>query len=365
MWFLGTSQNDDEGDRTLTKILLNASNRSFRIEEPLKHKGYTVVQTPRRGNKLFKIFEFIRLTRKERPDVFLIDSSGIIFISAYIISSIFKIPFTARMRGNIWDVFEEQKTYLGFIGLMYRYILLKAGEAILRRSCRVFPVSRAIAEVLEKKGVQKENIKILHYPVDSRKFCPSEREKKGDSITMISVTNLSFRAKFGALISVLPQIDEILTEYQNLRYTIVGDGKFSYMLEDAIEKMKNSDRINYVGYHQNLEDLFAESDIFLHFSKLDGFPAAVVEAMACELPVVANKYEAMMEQVEHGVTGFFVDEESLKDAVQLLVTDEELRKKMGQQGRSYIIREFNMETVAEKFQREIEALLKDHGNATP
>ena len=342
----------------MRKILLNASNRSFRIEEPLKHKGYSVVHTPYQGGKLFKILEFIRLTRKERPDLFFIDSSGIIFISAYIISLFFKIPFAARMRGNIWDVFEEQKTYLGFTGLMYRYILLKIGEAILRRSHRVFPVSHALAEALEKKGVQKEKIKVLHYPVDFEKFHPSK--KRGNVITIISVTNLSFRAKFGALISVLPQIDEILTEYQDLHYIIVGDGKFSSMLEDAIRKMKNTDRVSYVGYHEKIEDLFAGSDIFLHFSRLDGFPAAVVEALSCGLPVVANKYEAMMEQVNHGVTGFFVDDSfSLRDALHLLIADEELRKKMGKQARSYIIREFNMETVAEKFQKEIEALLKD------
>lgn len=278
-----------------------------------------------------------------------------IFIVSYIISLFFKISFTARMRGNIWQTFEEQKTYLGFLRLMYVYIILRLCTYILKKSCRVFPVSTALARALEDHGVQKERIRILRYPVDSEKFRPSEKKK--DSVTILSVTNFSFKAKYKALISVLPCIDEVLTTHKNVSYTVVGDGIFSSEFEETVKKMKNFERVSYVGYQEKIEKVFAESDIFLHFSQMDGFPAAVVEAMSCGLPVVANPYEAMAEQIEHGVTGILVDSSSLKETLELLIEDEKARKAMGKRGRSYIKEKFSKEVISEEIKREIEDLM--------
>lgn len=343
-----------EGD-AVRKILLYASNRSFRIAEPIAHAGYTVMYTSESGNKLSKFLNLIHIVRKERPDLFLIDSVGLMCVSAYMMSVIFKIPFTVRIRANMWDVYREQKTYLPLVKRIYRYSMLKICERIFRRARRAFPVSTALAGVLERKGVQKNRIRVLYYPVDHDKFRPLKKKK---GVTLVSVTNLSFKAKYEALVEVLPCIDNILTEYKDVAYIIVGDGLFAHVLQEAIRKMENADRILYVGYKKNIEEILGTSDIFLHFSRLDGFPAAVVEAMSCELPVVANKYEAMIEQVEEGVTGFLVDGASLKDAITLLVADEKKRKIMGDAARSHIVTQFNIDVIAESFKREIEDIFR-------
>ncbi|MBU7047957.1 MAG: glycosyltransferase family 4 protein [Theionarchaea archaeon] len=341
----------------MRKILIYASSRSFRIEEPLAHAGYSVIHIPENYGKLLKFLKFIEVTRKERPHLFLIDSIGLMCISAYCISLVFRIPFSVRLRANIWDVYEEQKLYLRFPERVYRCIMLSMCEIILRKAHRVFPVSTALAELCERKGVSKNKIRILYYPIDCTKFSP--HVKGGDRIELLSVTNLSFKAKFGALIEVLPIIDSVLTDYTNLYYTIVGDGLFSHVLEEEITKMKNADRVSYVGHQEKIEDFFGKSDIFLHFSRLDGFPGAVVEAMACELPVVANRYEAMMEQIEDGVTGVLVDESTLKDALELLITHKDLRTAMGKAARQTIKKKFNRDCIAQTYTREIEAMMKE------
>ncbi|MBU7032452.1 MAG: glycosyltransferase family 4 protein, partial [Theionarchaea archaeon] len=98
----------------------------------------------------------------------------------------------------------------------------------------------------------------------------------------------------------------------------------------------------------------------LHFSRLDGFPGAVVEAMASGLPVVANRYDAMIEQIHHGVTGFLIDDESsLSDVLELLITHEEIRKEIGNSGRAHIIEHYNLDIIAGQFKKEIESLLQE------
>lgn len=344
----------------MRKILIYASRRSFRIEEPLGYAGYSVIHIPENDRKFLKFLGFINVTRKERPHAFLIDSIGLMCVSAYCISLVFRIPFAVRLRANIWDVYEEQKRFLRRSERVYRFLMLKICEVILRKAHRVFPVSTALAQLLERKGVSKKKIRTLYYPVDHAKFCP--QEKTEDRIELLSVTNLTFKAKFKALVEVLPCIDSVLTNYPHLHYTIVGDGLFSHILEEEVMKMKNADRVSYVGYQEKIEDFFGKADIFLHFSRLDGFPGAVVEAMACGLPVVANKYEAMIEQIEDGVTGILVDESSLEDALVLLIEHEDVRTAMGKEARQTIKKRFNRDVMAEAYKREIEDMMRDVEN---
>lgn len=342
----------------MIKIVINAGNRSFRIEGPLRHLGYSILHLPSQGSRITKTLKFIRLVRKERPDLFIIDSPGLIFMVTFIISRIFSIPFVARMRGNIWDVFSDQKTYMKFPNLLYRFIILKCSEFVLRRSDRVFPVSEALAKAIEEKGIRKERIRVLQFPIDSHIFYPGIEEK--ECISLLSITNFSFRAKFTELIRVLPEIDGVLSRHTSVHYTIIGSGKFFHEFEEAIRTMENADRVHYLGYQADIPRFFRESDIFLHFSRLDGFPGAVVEAMASGLPVVANRYDAMIEQIDHGVTGFLIDDESsLGDVLELLITHEEIRKEIGNSGRAHIMEHYNLDIIAGQFKKEIESLLQE------
>ena len=313
------------------------------------------------SSKLLKFIKFVQLVRSEHPDLFIIDSVGMMCISAFILSVLFRIPFTVRIRADIWTVYEEQKTYLTFPERIYRYILIRICEAIFRRSRRVFPLSHNLAEILEKKGVPKERIRVLHFPIDYKRFRPLKKVKN-DYIRLSSVTNLSFKGKFEALISILPEIDEFLTEHKNTSFTIAGDGIFSHVLREEIRRMTNADRVSYVGYQEKIEDLFAESDIFLHFSWLDSFAAVVLEAMSSGLPVVANRYDTMVKWVEHGVTGFIIDDSfSLKDALGILIEDGEMRVNMGKKGRIYVQQMFNIDTISKNYAKEIEEILRDSG----
>lgn len=344
------------------KVLLHASRRGPQCEEPpLRRAGFSVVTLPEhfsKKNKLIKFLGLIYTAKKERPDVILIDLAGLVLVSAYILSLLFRIPLAVRVRANIWSIYEEMKTYLGFHKIIYQFVLLKINEAIFKRADRLLCVSEYLKRVLQQNGVQKEKIRVLHLFIDHKRFYPG-KEKVG-IIQLLSVTNFSFKLKSEAALAVLPQIDNILTRHKNVCYKIAGRGAFSKLLQKELRQLKNADRVHYLGYHENVENLFAESDIFLHYSYLDGMPTVVLEAMSCALPVVANKYNGMVEQVEHGVTGFLVDDlSSLEDALESLIKNEKTRKAFGERGRSRILKEFTLDFISSCYQKEIGELVKD------
>jgi glycosyltransferase involved in cell wall biosynthesis len=87
-------------------------------------------------------------------------------------------------------------------------------------------------------------------------------------------------------------------------------------------------------------------DVFLHTSVTEGLPNAVLEAMACELPVVVTECGGLPEAVTDGVEGFVVaprSPEQVADALARLSRDPGLRQRMGRAGRAKIRSGFTLE----------------------
>ncbi|MDQ6915641.1 MAG: glycosyltransferase family 4 protein [Actinomycetota bacterium] len=88
------------------------------------------------------------------------------------------------------------------------------------------------------------------------------------------------------------------------------------------------------------------SDVFLHPAVTEGIPNALVEAMACGVPVVAARCGGIPEVVTDGVQGFVVpprEPEPLAEAVLRLAKDAGLRRRMGQAGRARVLSELTVE----------------------
>jgi glycosyltransferase involved in cell wall biosynthesis len=88
------------------------------------------------------------------------------------------------------------------------------------------------------------------------------------------------------------------------------------------------------------------SDVLLHSSVTEGIPSVLVEAMACEVPVVATDCGGVAEAVTDGVEGFLVarrDPDQLASALLRLWHDPGLRVRMGRAGRARVLSEFTLE----------------------
>src|SRR5207253_2830006 len=94
------------------------------------------------------------------------------------------------------------------------------------------------------------------------------------------------------------------------------------------------------------------SDVFLHPAVTEGIPNAVVEAMACAVPVVATRCGGVPEAVTDGVEGFVVpprDPEALTQALVRLAQDPALRRRMGDAGRARVLPELTVQHEHDAF----------------
>lgn len=339
------------------KILVHTGKRGTRIEEPIIEAGYTVVGIPERmtkSNRAVKFWNLITVMIKEQPDLIVVDSAGLMCVAAYILSKIFRVPLVLRVRANIWGIYEEQTEYVNVLHRIYEMILLTFCECIFKRTTRLFSVSNHLKEIMKEKGIKEEKIRVVRFSIDLERFHPAKKDN--DTIRILSVANFTFKKKTEGLIQILPAVDEVISEHEHVHYSITGRGRFSTEVEKRLETLKNP-HIAYLGYQENIESLYAEADIFVHYSYLDAYPAAVLEALSSGTPVIANKYGGMAEQVQDGITGFLVNDIlSFKKALTQLIVDKEMRKSMGEEGRSQIMKEFTSQDVTACYKKEIDEI---------
>jgi glycosyltransferase involved in cell wall biosynthesis len=106
------------------------------------------------------------------------------------------------------------------------------------------------------------------------------------------------------------------------------------------------------GWQNDVIPWLAITDIFVLPSYREGVPVTVLEAMAMGLPVVATDVPGCREAVVAGETGFLVpprNVDELVGAIQKLVEDPALRRRMGQAGRARVVQHFAVERVVEQY----------------
>jgi glycosyltransferase involved in cell wall biosynthesis len=119
------------------------------------------------------------------------------------------------------------------------------------------------------------------------------------------------------------------------------------------EKRKGKHTIAYRG-SQNLDDLvkwYKKASIFVCPSLCETFGIVNIEAMSCGTPVIASDIEGIRDIIENGKDGLLVppnNPSALAGSVQHLLDNENVRTKLGKEGRKKVEREFSWRAIAEK-----------------
>lgn len=110
--------------------------------------------------------------------------------------------------------------------------------------------------------------------------------------------------------------------------------------------------IPYLENHHELAQYYQAADMYLHISRADTFPLAVLEALACGTPVVATQVGGIPEQILDGKTGFLAparDPHSVVDLTARLLRDRELSIRMGQNAAEDARKRFDLERYTDQY----------------
>ncbi len=144
----------------------------------------------------------------------------------------------------------------------------------------------------------------------------------------------------------------VLQQGIETRLVMVGDGSERTNCEHRARCLGVYDKCVFVGKQPNIVDYLSASDVLLLPSEQESFGLAALEAMACEVPVIASRVGGIPEVVTDGETGFLSEvgnvEKMATDAARLL-SDEELRRDMGKRAREFAVTNYRTDIVIPRY----------------
>lgn len=211
-----------------------------------------------------------------------------------------------------------------------------------------------------KQGVKLDRIRLIPNGIDLEKFDnlpDSSKFKERYGISGKVVLFIGRLVKYKGVHYLLQIAPDILKVHPETKFVIVGpDYGYKSKLYEIVKKLKLQKSVIFTGGISSSEliEAYAAADVFAFPSIHEGFGLVLLEAMACKKPVVAWKTSAMQYVIEDKISGILVDPFNLDkfaNSICLLLSDDELAKKMGEEGEKILKKKFNLKIVIDSLEK--------------
>ncbi len=155
-------------------------------------------------------------------------------------------------------------------------------------------------------------------------------------------------------------LGRVLSRGLKARLVMVGDGSERVNAEHRARCLNIYDSCVFVGKQPKIADYLSAADVLLLPSEQESFGLAALEAMACEVPVVASRVGGVPEVVTDGETGFLSavgDVEKMSEDAARLLSDKELRREMGARARASAVSRYNTDLIIPQYIKFYERVL--------
>lgn len=242
-----------------------------------------------------------------------------------------------------------------------------------RSTDKIIAVSNKVKEFYQSKGINPKKIAVIYNGVDIAKG--EERRAKIDSRSSI----LDYRKEFNikndeTMLAIIGRLVEqkghrylfealnMLNGKYKVRLLVVGNGPLLQELQQRAMSYDLSAKIIFTGLRKDVPDLLKITDILVLPSLREGLPMVALEAMAVGKPIIATNVGGTPEVVLDGQTGILVppgNPTALADAIDRLIENRNLTKKLGENGSSRVKELFSVEKMTRETEQVYHQLLKE------
>jgi glycosyltransferase involved in cell wall biosynthesis len=278
------------------------------------------------------LFELVALIRRARPDIVHVNSSkaGVLGRMAALLAGRPITVFTVHG----WAF----KAYSGVPSALYRSADRLMARATTTTIC-VTETERAAG--LAARTCIADRTVVIPNAVDVD-AAPRSRHD-GEPPRIVTVGRLAWPKDPLTLVRALARV-----RGSPFSALIVGDGPDRSGVEAEVRELGLESAVHLGGPRSDVPDLLARSDVFVLSSRSEGGPISILEAMAAGLPVVASDVGGVSELVVEGATGLLVpagDPAALAAALERLLADPELRRRLGAAGRERARQRFDVSAL--------------------
>lgn len=309
----------------------------IRLSRPQKTRAKFLKFIP--GQFLKRLFVIRNYLKNVKPDL-VISFMNVTNLYSLIASKSLNLPVIISDRNN-----PKEKP------LPYRWKVLQnlvypfADKLVILTQQQTFCYTKTIQKIIEPISI---SVSIKNEEKTSLPF------KKP---FILGVGRLNKQKGFDILIRAFGKISN---QYPEWNLIILGDGQERAALETLITELKYTEKILLPGYVNHPHACMKEADIFIFPSRYEGFGNAFLEAMACGCPVIATSCDfGPKEVIKSGENGILVEKENpeiMANALEMLINDETLRKKLGENAKK-VQEDYSIQKVLMKWKALIHKVL--------
>jgi glycosyltransferase involved in cell wall biosynthesis len=296
-------------------------------------------------------FLLFLIPRRRLVGCFIAQMLNVAALSAALASRLFSIPLLIKLTASgpdVGNVSNLRRSFLG--GWKLRFLCAQSRWLI--------PVTDEIAQELLQEGAPAAKLRKIPNGVDIAYFhrgTVEERQKNRDALGLTPQASVALFVgrldKIKNLSNLLKIWSQVAAKVPSARLLIAGDGEEKSALQRDIQGTLRQS-VSLLGEHQNVRGLYQAADLFIFPSFSEGLSNALLEAMACELPVVASWVGGNKELLVPEENGFKIDPAQpgawVEPLSRLLLTPD-LRLAMGREARRRVTTHFSFESTLEMY----------------
>jgi glycosyltransferase involved in cell wall biosynthesis len=332
-------------------LLFSYENSPYREYLP---EGIKIIVVQRKSDsaldKIRQYAGFLRAVFNERPHVIIsmLTHSNIIAISAGLIFRT-KVIISEHIALG-----EAIKTEDG--GRILWFPTKQLVRIFYRFADKIVAVSEGIkTNLVEEFNISSYKIEVLYNPIDLNRI---------SELCKISVEHIFFKERAPVILSVgrlVPQkgFDILLIAFRDIikkmdaRLIILGEGPEKESLSRLVNDLAITEKVSFLGFQKNPYKFMSRADIFVLPSRYEGLPMVILEAMACDTPVVATDCKSGPREIlQNGRYGVLVpteDIDALSTAILELLRDKALRASFSRLAKQRV-KDFAVEKIVSKYE---------------
>ncbi len=226
--------------------------------------------------------------------------------------------------------------------------------------------SKAMGQQMESiSRIPSDKLSVIYNPIDIERVKELSEEhadiEEENVPLIIAIGRLTSQKGFDILLKAFKIVH---SDGIKSRLIILGKGEEEGRLKKLASELGIVDSVSLSGFVQNPYKYLVRSDLFVLSSLYEGFPNVLLEALALGVPSIATRCPTGPEEIiTDGINGILVppaDEKALAEAIKRLLTDEDLRKRLGEAGKKRA-EDFRVEKIIKEYEVVIENVCAQSG----
>ena len=251
-------------------------------------------------------------------------------------------------------------------------LFLALRNRLFRSAGAFVAVTSEIAAELARSGVDPDSVHRIPNGVDTERFHPVSPQRKRELRTQLDlpaertiVTYVGRLVSYKGLPTLLEAWRSLAARRSDGLLVLAGAGGFDIHacegeLRELVRRHRLEEQVRFAGEVREVTPLLQTSDAFVLPSENEAFGLALVEAMSCGLPAVSTAVGGLRDIARDDENALVVpprDAQALEAALQRLLSQPQLRERLGRAARETAVSCFSLERVAELYERLACALL--------